>query len=121
MLEWFIILAEDKWTCNFDVSWMAQVWYPRICNYDIAPREYRLKVAEKLEKKIELFKNYTSIINFYTNQIENLRKDVLDRFTEKHLQKCFIRYNDKLDQHRGRTTWRKLLPELDTALTKSVG
>ena len=121
MLEWFIILAEDKWTYNFDVSWMAQVWYPRICNYDIAPRDYRLKVADKLEKKVEFFKNYKTIINFYENQIENLRKDVLDQNTEKHLQKCFIRYNDKLDQHRGRTTWRKLLPELETALTKSVG
>ena len=121
MLEWFIDFSEGKWGDRFNISWLAQVWYPQICNYDIAPRDYRLKVADKLEKKIELFKNYTSIINFYTNQIENLRKDVLDKNTEKYLQKCFIRYNDKLDQHRGRTTWRKLLPDLETALTKSIG
>ena len=121
MLEWFIDFSEGKWGDSFNISWLAQVWYPRICNYDIAPHDYRLKVADKLEKKIELFKNYTSIINFYTNQIENLRKDVLDKNTEILLQKSFIKYNDKLDQHRGRTTWRKLLPELETALTKSVG
>ena len=121
MLEWFIDFSDGKWGNSFGVSWLAQVWYPRICNYDIAPRDYRLKVADKLEKKIDFFKNYKNIINFYKNQIENLRKDNLDKNTEKHLQKCFIRYNDKLDQHRGRTTWRQLLPDLETALTKSVG
>jgi len=121
MLEWFIDFSDGKWGNSFSVSWLAQVWYPRICNYDIAPRDYRLKVADKLEKKIDFFKNYKNIINFYKNQIENLRKDNLDKNTEKYLQKCFIKYNDKLDQHRGRTTWRQLLPDLETALTKSVG
>ena len=121
MLEWFIDFSDGKWGNSFGVSWLAQVWYPRICNYDIAPRDYRLKVADKLEKKIDFFKNYKNIINFYKNQIENLRKDNLDKNTEKYLQKCFIKYNDKLDQHRGRTTWRQLLPDLETALTKSVG
>jgi len=121
MLEWFVDFADGEWGNSFDVSWLAQVWYPRICNYDIAPSEYRSKVADKLEQKIDSFENYKSIITLYKNQIENLRKNTLDKDTEKYLQECFIKYNDRLDAHRGRTTWRQLLPELETALTKAVG
>jgi MoaA/NifB/PqqE/SkfB family radical SAM enzyme len=72
MLEWFIDFSEGEFGTNFDISWMAQVWYPKICNYDIAPREYRLKIAEKLEQKIHLFERHKSIISFYKNQIQNL-------------------------------------------------
>ena len=120
MLEWFVDFADGEWGNMFDVSWLAQVWYPRICNYDMAPREYRLSVADKLGKKVKFFENYRSIKNYYNNQIENLRRDTLDKDTEKYLQKCFIRYNDRLDAHRGGKTWRALLPELETALTESV-
>ena len=121
MLEWFIEFANGNLGDNFDISWLAQVWYPRICNYDIAPIDYRLKVADKLERKVKLFENYKSIITFYKNQIENLRQNRLDKDTEKYLQECFIKYNDKLDAHRGRNTWRQLLPDLETALTKAAG
>ena len=121
MLEWFVDFADGEWSNMFDVSWLAQVWYPRICNYDIAPKEYRLSVADKLEKKVKFFEKYKSIKHYYNNQIENLRKDTLDADTEKHLQRSFIRYNDRLDAHREKTTWRALLPELETALTKSIG
>ena len=55
MLEWFIDFSEGKWGDSFNISWLAQVWYPRICNYDIAPHDYRLKVADKLEKKNRAF------------------------------------------------------------------
>ena len=116
MLEWFIDFSEGEFGTNFDVSWMAQVWYPRICNYDIAPREYRLKIADKLEQKIHLFERHKSIISFYKNQIQNLRTDMLDKKTEKYLQECFIKYNDKLDIFRGKITWRQLLPALEKSL-----
>ena len=116
MLEWFIDFSEGEFGTNFDISWMAQVWYPKICNYDIAPREYRLKIADKLEKKIHLFEQHKSIISFYKNQIQNLRLDMLDKKTEKYLQECFIKYNDKLDIFRGKTTWRQLLPALEKSL-----
>ncbi len=116
MLEWFIDFSEGEFGTNFDISWMAQVWYPRICNYDIAPREYRLKIADKLEQKIHLFERHKSIISFYKNQIQNLRIDVLDKKTEKYLQECFIKYNDKLDIFRGKITWRQLLPALEKSL-----
>ncbi len=116
MLEWFIDFSEGEFGTKFDVSWMAQVWYPKICNYDIAPKEYRLKIADKLEQKIHLFEKHKSIISFYKNQIQNLRTDMLDKKTEKYLQECFIKYNDKLDIYRGKITWRQLLPALEKCL-----
>jgi MoaA/NifB/PqqE/SkfB family radical SAM enzyme len=119
MIEWFIDFSEGGFGNNFDISWMAQVWYPRICNYDIAPREYRLKIANKLEQKLQRFEKYESIHTFYQNQIQNLRTDILDKKTEKYLQECFIRYNDKLDVFRGKTTWRQLLPDLEYHLLKN--
>jgi MoaA/NifB/PqqE/SkfB family radical SAM enzyme len=116
MLEWFIDFSEGEFGTTFDISWMAQVWYPKICNYDIAPKGYRLKIADKLEQKIHLFERHKSIISFYKNQIQNLRTDVLDKKTEKYLQECFIKYNDKLDIFRGKITWRQLLPALEKSL-----
>jgi MoaA/NifB/PqqE/SkfB family radical SAM enzyme len=119
MLKWFIDFSDGAWGDKFNISWMAQVWYPRICNYDTAPREYRLKVADKLEKSAEYFKKYKEISFFYNKQIENLRIDQLDQETEIDLQKSFIRYNDTQDKHRNGTTWRELLPALEQSLTKS--
>jgi MoaA/NifB/PqqE/SkfB family radical SAM enzyme len=120
MLKWFIDFSEGLWGDKFNVSWMSQVWYPRICNYDTAPREYRLMVADKLEKSIGYFSNYIGISSFYRKQIENLRKDQLDKSTELDLQKSFIRYNDTQDKHRKSNTWRNLLPNLEEALTKAI-
>lgn len=120
MLKYFINFADGAWDENFHVSWLSQVWYPRICNYDIAPREYRLKVADKLEKSVEYFSAFQDIEFFYNKQIENLRTDQLDRETEIDLQRSFIRYNDTQDKHRTGTTWRKLLPDLAETLTKNL-
>jgi len=118
MLKWFIDFSDGAWGDTFHISWMAQVWYPRICNYDTAPREYRLMVADKLEKSAEYFTKYKGISFFYNKQIENLRTDQLNKETEKDLQKSFIRYNDTQDKHRKGNTWRNLLPYLEETLTK---
>ena len=120
MLKYFINFADGAWDENFHVSWLSQVWYPRICNYDIAPREYRLKVADKLEKSVDYFSAFKDIEFFYNKQIENLRTDQLDRETELDLQRSFIRYNDTQDKHRTGATWRKLLPDLAETLTKNL-
>ena len=120
MLKWFIDFSDGAWGDTFKISWMAQVWYPRICNYDTAPREYRLMVADKLEKSVEHFKKYKGISFFYNAQIKNLRVDHLDKDTEVDLQKSFIRYNDTQDKHRKGNTWRKLLPFLQETLTNSI-
>ena len=118
MLKWFIDFSDGNWGKTINISWMAQVWYPRICNYDTAPREYRLLVADKLEKSADYFTNYDGISYFYNKQIENLRKDQLDKETENDLQSSFVRYNDTQDKHRKGNTWRKLLPSLEQTLTK---
>jgi len=120
MLKWFINFSDGAWGDTFTVSWQSQVWYPRICNYDTAPREYRLLVADKLEKSADYFSKYKGISFFYNKQIENLRTDQLDKETESHLQTSFIRYNDTQDKHRKGNTWRKLLPDLEETLTKAI-
>ena len=117
MLKWFINFADNYWGKQFNVSWMSQVWYPRICNYDTAPKQYRYKVADKLEESIDYFTKYKDISFFYNKQIENLRNSFIEEPMEKHLQKAFIRYNDTQDKHRKGKTWRELLPELEQALT----
>ena len=121
MLKMFINFSGSEWgnRTKYDVSWLSQVWYPRICNYDVAPKEYRHAVANKLEKSVQYFDQHSTIKFFYRKQIENLRKDFLDKDTEKNLQQAFIRYNDTQDQHRKGKTWRELLPTLESALTKS--
>jgi hypothetical protein len=77
-------------------------------------------VAKKLELSEPYLRNYEGIKHFYRKQIENLRTDFLDKNTEKNLQKAFIRYNDTQDKHRKGKTWRQLLPDLESALTKSL-
>ena len=119
MLKWFIDFSDETWGDKINISWNAQVWYPRICNYDTAPRDYRLKVADKLDKSVEYFEKYKGISSFYNTQIENLRVDHLDPETEIYLQKSFMGYNDTQDKHRNCTTWRELLPALEQSLTKS--
>lgn len=120
MLKFFIEFSDNKWGWRYNVSWLSQVWYPRICNYDTAPKEYRHVVANKLELSEPYLSNYEGIKHFYRKQIENLRTDFLDKNTEKNLQNAFIRYNDTQDKHRKGKTWRQLLPDLESALTKSL-
>lgn len=120
MLKWFINFANGDFPRLFDVSWMSQVWYPKICNYDMAPEEYRFRIADKLAKSSKDFKQYDNIHNFYQTQITNLKQDHLSKQERRHLQQSFIRYNDTQDKHRGKTTWRQLLPYLEETLTKSL-
>ena len=91
MLKWFIDFTDNRWGKQFNISWMSQVWYPRICNYDTAPKQYRYKVADKLEESIDYFTKYNDISFFYNKQIENLRNSFIEEPMEKHLQKAFIR------------------------------
>ena len=122
MLKMFINFSEGEWQDRrkYGVSWLSQVWYPRICNYDVAPKEYRSAVANKLGESVEYFDQHSNIKHCYRKQIENLNTDFLDTSTEKHLQQAFVRYNDTQDRHRQGKTWRKLLPDLESALTKSL-
>ena len=125
MLKWFIDFADgdfigDNGNDLFGISWLCQVWYPTICNYDIAPTDYKRSVADKLSRSVDNFKNYKGIIKFYENQIENLRADPMPADQKNNHQSSFIRYNDTQDKHRGKTTWRQLLPDLAKAIDKNL-
>ena len=119
ILDWWFEFAGDRLGKKFGVSWMAQVWYPIICNYDIAPPEYKKFVANKLRSSRDRFKEDKQILKFYDTQIENLENDICKIDNREHFQKAFIRYNDTQDRFRGKRTWRELLPRLEESLTKN--
>jgi MoaA/NifB/PqqE/SkfB family radical SAM enzyme len=119
LLAWQLDFAEGKWNNNYNLSWMAQVWYPKMLNYDVAPYEYKLKIADKLEKNRYKFKNTDKqFLQYYDGHIKNLRENKLEESERKHLLESFIKYNDQQDKFRGKTTWRKLIPELENSITK---
>jgi sulfatase maturation enzyme AslB (radical SAM superfamily) len=120
ILQWWLDFSGGALGKKFGISWMAQVWYPTICNYDILPSDYKSKIADKLLSSRESFAGHTHIIKFYENQIQNLRREVYSEQEKVHFQKAFIRYNDTQDRHRKGKTWRELLPELEQSLTKSL-
>jgi pyruvate-formate lyase-activating enzyme len=115
IIQWWLEFAGGELNDNFGFTWLAQVWYPKICNFDIAPTEWKLRVADKLEK----FKYPDP---FYQAQIKNLRTDTVSEQERQYALRAFVKYNDHQDRFRGvAKTWRALLPELETALTKSIG
>jgi len=120
ILRWWLDFSGGDLDRKFGLSWLAQVSFPTICNYDILPSDYRNRIADKLSKSTDEFKHYPMIYDFYKNQIENLRKETYTEEKKKHFQEAFIRYNDTQDRHRKGKTWRQLMPELEQALTKSI-
>jgi len=120
ILKWWLDFSGGKLNDKFGISWMAQVWYPTICNYDILPRDYKNKIADKLEKSFDEIKQHRQIEKWYRNQIDNLRRDTYTDEQKRHFIQAFMRYNDTQDQHRKGKTWRQLLPDLEEALTKSL-
>ena len=110
IIKWWIDWCGGELNENYGFTWMAVVWYPLICNPNIAPREWRLKVADKLAKY--------KFDNFYDNLIKDLRKDHYPVEKAQELQKSFIKYNDRQDKYRQCKTWRSLLPDLEKAILK---
>jgi len=120
ILLWWLDFSGGVLGEKFVISWMAQVWYPTICNYDILPSDYKIRIADKLLSSRESFAGHPDIITFYENQIQNLRREVYSEQEKVHFQKAFIRYNDTQDRYRKGKTWRELLPDLEQSLTKSI-
>ncbi len=110
IIKWWIDWCGGELNENYGFTWLAVVWYPLICNPNIAPREWRLKVADKLAKY--------KFDNFYDNLIKDLRKDHYPVEKAQELQKSFIKYNDRQDKYRQCKTWRSLLPDLEKAILK---
>ena len=126
LLKWMIEFSDGTFSDSDEekgivyVSWRAVVWYPTICRTDIAPTDYKLSIADKLSKSLDYFKPWKQVSHYYKNQIDSLRQNFLTDHERVFFQKAFIKYNDKQDQHRKRTTWRQLLPELEKSLTRSI-
>ena len=113
IVKWWIDWCGGELNDRYGFTWLATVWYPLICNPSMAPREWRLKVADKLSK-------YKFDDNF-ENLIKELRRDQHTPEKYQELQTAFIKYNDRQDQFRNvKKTWRELLPDLEESLTKAL-
>jgi len=113
IIKWWLDWCGGELNDRYGFTWLATVWYPLICNPNIAPRPWRLKVADKLSK-------YTFDDN-YENIITQLRQDQHLPDKSKELQRAFIKYNDRQDQFRKVSkTWRVLIPELATDIESSL-
>ena len=112
IIKWWKDWCGGELNERYGFTWLATVWYPLICNPNMAPREWRLKVADKLS-------NYKFDEN-YDNIIKELRRDQHTPEKYRQLQEAFIKYNDRQDQFRNvPKTWRELLPDLEESLTKN--
>ena len=48
IIKWWLDWCGGELNHRYGFTWLATVWYPLICNPSMAPREWRLKVADKL-------------------------------------------------------------------------
>ena len=111
---------EEMCPSSHSIGFYSHVKYPIICDYDIAPTEYKLKVADSLEKKIKGIKNQRYVEDLYTC-INGLRQETFTEDQKQIYQKMFVRYNDTQDRLRANTkTWRELIPDLDKAINLEV-
>jgi len=113
LAKWWTDWCGGSLTKQLDWTWLATVWYPLICNPNIAPRQWRLKVADKLSKY--------KFDDFYNNIVKNLRKDFHPETKSKELQQAFMKYNDEQDLFRKVPyTWRQLCPQLEQAILENL-
>ena len=113
IIKWWLDWCGGELNDRFGFTWLAIVWYPLICNPSIAPREWRLQVADKLSK-YKFDEQYDSLVN-------GLKQDQHTPERARELQKAFVKYNDKQDQFRNvPNTWRALLPNLEQIIEKEL-
>ncbi len=116
LCEFFI---DNFVTERCSIAWVSQVRYPVICDYSILPIDYRHKVAEILESKIETI-THQHTCNKILSHANDLRNEIYTDEQKISYQKMFIRYNDQQDKFRKTQSWRSLLPDLEHSLTKST-
>jgi len=114
MIKWWKNFVDAPLDYNkYGFTWLATVWYPLICNPNIAPQAWRNKVADKLSQY--------KFDNFYDSIVSNLRQEQLPLEKRIELQKSFVRYNDAQDKFRKvKKTWRDLCPDLAEAIEKET-
>jgi hypothetical protein len=113
IIKWWMEFSGTKLKNNFKFNWLT-VCYPSICNFDIAPIDWKLTVADKLDR----FKYNDP---FYQAQIKNLRTDTVSEQEREYALTAFVKYNDAQDRFRNvKHTWRKLLPELEKSIIDEI-
>lgn len=101
------------------IAWVSQVRFPIICDYDILPSSYKHKVADDIEKNKKII-NDPLTIEHLLQHAKDLRKESYTNEQKQSYQKMFMQYNDHQDKFRSTTSWRKLMPHLESALTNST-
>ena len=101
------------------IAWISQVRFPIVCDYDILPSDYKNKVADHIEKSCKSINDRNSI-NHLLGHAKDLRTESYTTDQKKSYQKMFMKYNDHQDKFRKTTSWRKLMPHLESALTNST-
>lgn len=117
--ELCLFFMENFATDHCDVSWISQVRYPIICDYNILPRSYKKSVSEKLSKSAEDIK-HNHVRKNLLSVAKDLEQDIYSEQQKSTYQKMFIKYNDFQDKFRAKTTWRQLIPDLEKSLTESL-
>jgi len=108
--------VEDISEGRSGVGFYSHVKYPLICDYQIAPTNWKLTVADKLENTLDKLKREVHVREI-ERHINGLRNETFTQERKKILQTMFVRYNDTQDRLRSNTkTWRELLPDLETAI-----
>jgi MoaA/NifB/PqqE/SkfB family radical SAM enzyme len=99
------------------IGFYSHVKYPIICDYDILPSQYKKEIADDLEKNLHKITVKRYVDDIITH-INGLRKETFTEEQKIMYQKMFLKYNDYQDKFRNNTTtWRKLLPKLEQALS----
>jgi hypothetical protein len=78
-----------------------------------------LKLADKLESSAKLIQHKPTVQHILSHS-HDLRVETFTAEQKIAYQRMFIRYNDQQDKFRKSSTWRQLLPELETALNKNL-
>lgn len=99
------------------IGFYSHVKYPIICDYDILPSQYKKEIADDLEKNLHKITVKRYVDDIITH-INGLRRETFTQEQKIMYQQMFIKYNDYQDTFRNNTTtWRKLLPKLEQALS----
>jgi organic radical activating enzyme len=104
----------EKHQIELNINWTSVVTAPVIYDYLISPADYKQYVIEHLSKKAEAI------------QLENNKREVLSHVktlesslnnqTDRHLINAFIKFNDFQDRFRKCSSWRSLLPKLESSM-----
>ena len=72
IIKWWLDWCGGELNDRYGFTWLATVWYPLICNPNIAPRKWRLMVADKLSKHYKRIKKRS----IYTREVSTVAESL---------------------------------------------